>query len=71
MNNQTFYKYQLYNKETDETKLFFKYQEVKDYCGIARSTMYKIFNGQTPSKWSNYIFSKVRLPRHNIVEITY
>jgi hypothetical protein len=71
MNIQTFYKYQIYNKETDETKLFFKYQEVKDYCGIARSTMYKIFNGQLPSKWSKYIFSKVRLPRHNIVEITY
>lgn len=71
MNIQTFYKYQIYNKETDETKLFFKYQEVKDYCGIARSTMYKIFNGQVPSKWSKYIFSKVRLPRHTIVEITY
>ena len=70
--HQTFYKYKITRKEDNDIKLFFKYEELKEYCGIPRSTLYKVFNGATPQSWcSKYTFEKVRLPRHQLREIEY
>ena len=70
--NQTFYKFRIIRKEDNETHLCFQYNDVFKYCGIPRSTLYKIFNGATPQVWcSRYTFEKVRLPRHQLREINY
>ena len=70
--NQTYYKYKVVRKDDNETKLFFKYNELKEYCGVPRSTLYKIFEGCEPKRWcSKYIFEQVRLPRHQLREIEY
>tara|TARA_R110000823_G_scaffold207375_4_gene337963 strand:+ start:96 stop:302 length:207 start_codon:yes stop_codon:yes gene_type:complete len=62
--NITFYKYKITNKETLEEKLFFKYGEIKEYCKIPRSTLYKIFNGAKPLNWCDkFDFKQVRIPR--------
>jgi len=70
--HQTYYKYKITRKEDNETKLFFKYNELKEYCGIPRSTLYKIFNGAKPTSWvSRYTFEKVKLPRFQVKPIEY
>ena len=70
--NQTYYKYKITRTEDNDIKLCFKYEDVKEYCGIPRSTLYKVFNGATPKLWcKKYTFEKVRLPRHQLREIEY
>lgn len=70
--NITYYKFKIINKEQKETKLFYQYNELKEYCGIPRSTLYKIFNGQTPKRWCDrYTFEKVKLPREVMNHIDY
>ena len=72
MSNITYYKFKVINKETHETKLFYHYKELKEYCGIPRSTLYKIFNGAKPKSWcSTYTFEKIKLPREVISFINY
>ena len=71
--HQTFYKFKVTRKEDNESKLFFQYKQLKEYCGIPRSTLYKIFDGSSkPNSWcSRYIFEKVRLPRQQLTTIDY
>tara|TARA_R110000772_G_scaffold228413_1_gene339090 strand:+ start:2389 stop:2607 length:219 start_codon:yes stop_codon:yes gene_type:complete len=66
MNSICFYKYRIINKQNGETKYFIKFAEVRDYCGISRPMIYKIFKGTaTPKKWvNNYSFESVRIPTH-------
>lgn len=66
MNTICFYKYRIINKQNGETKYFIKFAEVRDYCGISRPMLYKIFNGTaTPKKWvNNYSFESIRIPTH-------
>ena len=72
MNKVTYYKFKVTNKEANETKLFYHYNELKDYCGVPRSTLYRIFNGETPNRWcKQYTFEKVKLPREVISRIEY
>jgi hypothetical protein len=69
MNGICFYKYKLFNKQTNETKFFIKFNEVRAYCGISRPQLYKIFNGAEPKKWVNaYTFESIRVPTHLINE---
>ena len=71
-NHQTYYKFKVTRKEDNETKLFFQYKQLQAYCGIPRSTLYKIFKGSTPTVWvSRYEFEQVRLPRHSLRDIDY
>lgn len=64
--NITFYKYRVTNKQTNECKLCFKYEEVKDYTGIPRSTLYRVFNGEKKNKYiKTYMFEKIRIPRED------
>ena len=69
---QTYYKYRIINKKTDEEKYFYKYEEVKEYTNCPRSTLYRIFKGDCESKWCrDFYFEQVRLPRHHITPIDY
>ena len=62
--NITFYKYRVTKKESGESKLFFKYGDIAEFCRVPRSTLYKIFNGQTTSEWlEKFKFEQVRIPR--------
>jgi len=70
--HQTYYKFKVTRKSDNETHLFFKFNELKEYCGIPRSTLYKIFKGSKPNTWvSRYTFEQIRLPRHTLREIHY
>lgn len=63
------YKYKITHLESKETKLFIKYNEMKDFCPIPRSTLYKILDGKK-SKWcKEYKVEAVRLP--SITRIVY
>ena len=66
--NITFYKYRITDNETKECRLCFQYDEVKKFTNIPRSTMYRIFNGETKKK---YIFEKVRIPREDLSTVLY
>lgn len=62
--NITFFKYRVTNKESGESKLFFKFSEIDEFCRIPRSTLYKIFNGSDSSDWlKQFTFEQVRIPR--------
>jgi|TARA_R110000744_G_scaffold30823_2_gene72800 hypothetical protein len=64
MTTNTFYKFKVLNKTTNETKYFFKFNDLKEYCGISRPQVYKIFNGAKPKIWCDkYDFESVRVPR--------
>ena len=64
--NITFYKYRITDNETKECRLCFQYDEVKKFTNITRSTMYRIFNGETKNKYLNkFKFEKVRIPRED------
>ena len=65
MTTQTLYKYKVFNKQLKETHLFTKFQQVREYCGISRPQLYKIFNGATPNKWvTRYDFQSIRIPKY-------
>jgi predicted transcriptional regulator len=65
--NITFYKYRITDKHTKECKLCFKYEEVKKYTGIPRSTLYRVLNGENKNKYvNNFIFEKIRIPREDV-----
>ncbi len=68
--NITFYKYRITNLETKECKLCFQYEDVKDFSHIPRSTLYRIFNGETKNKYlKKFKFEKVRIPRENFSSV--
>ncbi len=68
----TYFKYRVINKKTEEEKYFFKFNELKEYTGCPRSTLYRIFKGECESKWCrDFYFEKVRLPRLQLKEIDY
>lgn len=70
--NITFYKYRVTNRETKECRLCFKYEDVKKFTNIPRSTMYRIFNGENKNKYlKQYSFEKVRIPREPMNDRTY
>lgn len=71
-NQTTYFKYRVINKKTDEEKYFFKFNELKEYTGCPRSTLYRIFKGECESKWCrDFYFEQVRLPRHQVITIDY
>ena len=69
MPNQSFYKYKITNRETGEVKHFVKYPELKGFCDIPRTTLYRIFAGESaPKKWCDeFYFEQVRLPKFNLI----
>lgn len=59
------YKYKITNKKTNEIKMFVKFQHVRDYCGISRPQLYRIFNGSEPKCWiERYDFEQIRIPTY-------
>ena len=63
----TFYKFRITNRKTHECRLCFNYKEVKEYCGIPRSTLYRTLNGEKKNKYlNNFIFEKIRIPREDL-----
>lgn len=65
--NITFYKYRVTDKHTKECKLCFKYEEVKKYTGIPRSTLYRVLNGENKNKYlEDFMFEKIRIPREDV-----
>jgi predicted transcriptional regulator len=65
--NITFYKYRITNRDTKECKLCFQYEDVKKFSNIPRSTLYRIFNGESKNKYlKKFKFEKVRIPREDV-----
>lgn len=65
--NITFYKYRITDKKTKECRLCFKYEEVKEFTNIPRSTLYRVLNGESKNKYVNhYLFEKIRIPRETL-----
>ena len=64
----TYFKYKVTDKKTLESKLFVKFQEVRDYCGISRPQIYRIFNGHKPKCWvEKYDFEQIRIPNIDFI----
>ncbi len=65
--NITFYKYRITNNDTKECKLCFQFKDVKEYTGIPRSTLHRIFNGESKNKYlEKFKFEKIRIPRETM-----
>ncbi len=60
-----FYKFQVYNKTTQQYTRFQNHKKLQEYVNIPRSSMYKIMEGKIIPKWSGYEFKQIRQPIMN------
>lgn len=58
----TYYKFQVTNNETSETKLYKRYKELYVDYKIPRSTMYKMIEGKLCKKYKDFSFKQIRIP---------
>jgi len=64
-----YYKFQCFNKTTNETKLFLHYKNLKEYIDIPRSSLYKIMDGNYIKKFKDYEFKQIRIPIFEIRQL--
>tara|TARA_R110002012_G_scaffold15393_3_gene61477 strand:+ start:6713 stop:6964 length:252 start_codon:yes stop_codon:yes gene_type:complete len=66
---ETYYKFKVTTLETNQVNYYYKYKDLYQDTSIPRSTLYKILDGATSSKFlERYKVERCKLPRHVLVE---